>query len=169
VVSIEGREITLAVAGLGIVFHSPQWAEHIEEGSDYLESSYSTEQQIQSQVQQGTIVGFGTGSPGTFILRFRSGYPDEISLRNCDFKLRLALVCRGGTVCFRDLYELLDWRACCPAGQELALDDGNYHVTLCSNRPASGILGDNQEIHFYLHRLDQLPRLATNGIPTLCF
>jgi hypothetical protein len=165
--SIDGREITLDVAGLGIVFHSPRAADHIPEGADYLASNYTTEQQVQAHIQKGSIVGFGTGSPGTFVLRFHSGYPDERFVQKCEFKLRLGLECRGGLVCFRDLYELMDWRAACPPKQTLQLDDGYYHVTLCSNRPPSGILGDNQEIDFFLQKLREFPRLATEGVPTL--
>jgi hypothetical protein len=165
---IEGSEITLQVSGLGIVFHSPKSAEHISEGEDYLERNYSSEEQVQSHIQRGTIVGFGTGSPGTFLLRFHSGYPNEDFLQECDFKLRLGLQCTGGVVCFRDLYDLMDWRAECPPNQSLQLVDGMYHVTLCSNRPSSGILGDNQQIRVYLQMLDTFPHLATKGVPILC-
>lgn len=165
---IEGKQIGLQIAGLGIVFHSPVSASHISEGEDYLRKNYTTAQQVQAHIQKGSIVGFGTGSPGTFFLRFHVGYPDQGLLERCDFKLRLGLECCGGEVCFRDLYELMDWRADCPDTRVIALEDGHYHVTLCSDMPASGILGDNQEIHIYFQRLDVFPRLATEGIPTLC-
>jgi len=166
--SIEGREIRLDIVGIGIVFHSPQSAEHIKEGTDYLASSYTSEQQVQAHIQKGDIVAFGTGSPGTFILKFHCSYPDERYLLTCDCKLRLALHCRGGKVCFRDLYELMDWQSECSPNQVIELEDGIYHVTLCSNRPPSGVLGDNQEIHMFLHKVDTFPRLAKEGIPTLC-
>lgn len=163
-----GKEIVLDISGMGIICYSPSFAEHIEEGSDYLKSNYTTEKQVQSHIQKGTIVGFGTGSPGTFVLRFHSGYPDEGYLHRCEFKLRLGLHCVGGVVCFRDLFDLLQWHANCPPGQVLELEDGFYHVTLCSDLPESGILGDNQEIEVYLQKLDAFPRLATQGVPTLC-
>lgn len=166
--NIDGKVITLDVSGLGIVFHSPQAARHIAEGADYLASHYLTEQQVQSHIQKGTIVGFGTGSPGRFILKFHSGYPNEEFLQKCEFKLRLGLDCRGELVCFRDLYELMEWHADCPAAQTLELEDGYYHITLCSNRPVSGMLGDNQETEFYLQKLGDFPSLRKAGIPTLC-
>lgn len=166
--TIDGKEITLNVSGLGIVFHCPQAAIHIADGTDYLTSNYITEEQVQSHIQKGSIVGFGTGSPGTFILKFHGGYPDETFIANCDFKLRLGFDCRGGPVCFRDLYELADWRAECPAKQKLELEEGCYHVTLCSNRPPSGILDDNQEIDIFMQKVDEFPKLATQGVPTLC-
>ncbi|TWT38311.1 hypothetical protein [Blastopirellula retiformator] len=165
---IDGKTICLETAGIGIIFHSPKFAEHISEEEDYLESNYTTEEQVQSHIQQGTIVGFGTGASGTFILHFHAGYPEEQFLLDCDFKLRLAVKCVGGKLCFRDLYDLMDWFSDCPEEQLLDIEDGIYHVTLCSNRPASGYLGDQQEIHVYLQLLDQFPALAKEGIPTLC-
>ena len=166
--TIDGKEIVLKIAGIGIVFYSPQSARHIAEGSDYLTTAYTTEQQVQSHIQRGTLVGFGTSTPGTFSLRFHSGYPDEEYLQRCEFKLRLGLHCVDRIVCFRDLFDLLQWRTACPAGQSIELDDGFYHVTLCSDAPESGILGDDQLIHVYLQKLDEFPRLAKQGIPTLC-
>jgi hypothetical protein len=166
--NIDGKEITLDIAGLGIIFHSPLFGNQIPEGTDYLASNYTTELQVQSHIQKGTIVGFGTGSPGTFVLRFHFGYPAASDLEQCDFKLRLGLHCVGGKVCFRDLYDLIKWEPDCPPDQVVELDDGFYHVTLCSNHPASGILGDHQRIDVYLQKLDSFPKLAKHGVPTLC-
>ena len=165
---IEGMEIVLDISGTGIIFYSPPFADHIAEGSDYLTSSYSDERQVQSHIQNGSIVAFGTGTPGTFILKFHSGYPEEQYIQKCEFKLRLGLVCSGGVVCFRDLYNLLQWRPDCPPGQTIQLQDGYYHVTLCSNPPESGVLGDNQTIDFYFQQLDSFPALSKQGIPMLC-
>lgn len=165
----EQNQIILNISGIGIVFYSPVFAETIPEGADYLSSHYTTEQQVQSHIQNGTIVGFGTGTPGVFILKIHEGYPDENLVLGCDFKLRLGLHCSGGLVCFRDLYDLMNWHADCPSNCQIELDDGFYHVTLCSNLPSSGILGDNQEILMYFHILQEFPRLAKKGIPSLCF
>jgi len=166
--TFNGKTIRLETTGIGIVFHSPQFTEHIAEEDDYLESNYTTEEQVQAHIQKGTIVGFGTGTSGTFVLRFHSGYPEEQFLNDCDYKLRLGLHCVGGKVCFRDLYDLMDWYVDCPEDQILDVDDGFYHVTLCSNRPLSGTLGDQQDIDVYLQPLDEFPALAKEGIPTLC-
>ena len=62
----------------------------------------------------------------------------------------------------------MDWVPQCPPEHVLELDDGIYHVTLCSDVPESGVIGDNQHIDVYLHPLNKFPRLATEGIPTLC-
>lgn len=166
--NIAGKELKLDISGMGIVFYSPQNVKHIVEGSDYLTSNYTTEQQVQAHIQKGTLVGFGTGSPGTFLLRFHLGYPEESYVQMCEFKLRLGLHCQGGVVCFKDLYDLLQWRRACPPDQTIEMDDGFYHVTLCSDVPESGILGDNQRIDVYFQTLDTFPELAKKGIPTLC-
>src|SRR5207253_2874704 len=96
------------------------------------------------------------------------GYPDNAYMKHCEFKLRLGLRCRGGTVCFRDLYNLRAWRNACPSEQIISLPDGDYHITLCSDRPDSGTLGDNQVIDVYVQRLDAFPRLKYEGLPILC-
>ena len=166
--NLEGVTVKLEITGLGIIFYSPKHAHHIAEGEDYFSTHFITEEQVQEHIQKGTIVGFGTGSPGAFALHFHDGYPDESELPKFEFKLRLGLNCSGGLVCIKDLYDLMDWHKDCPKNQELPLPDGLYHVTLCSNAPASGILGENQIIHVYLQQLDALPYLAKRGIPTLC-
>lgn len=167
--NLDGKEITMDIAGLGIVFYSPKNVAHIPEGSDYLQTHYLTEEQVQAHIQKGTLVGFGTGSPGNYLLKFASGYPANDVVRASEFKLRLGLHCVGGQVCFRDLYDLLDWTSQCPEEQILELEEGIYHVTLCSNRPPSDVIGDNQLIHVSLQKLDKFPALAIHGVPTLCY
>ena len=166
--NIPEKKIILNVSGLGIVFHSPKSAAHIAEGDDYFSSNYQSEQQVQAHIQNGTIVGFCTGSPGVFILNIYLGYPNDNQLHQCEFKLRLGLNCVGGCVCVRVLYELMDWRKDCAPDRIVELTDGFYHVTLCSNTPSSGILGDNQNIDIYLQKLNAFPKLAKQCIPTLC-
>jgi hypothetical protein len=165
---ITGTKIVMDIAGPGIIFHSPTFTNHIAEGEDYLSENYTTEDQVQAHIQIGTIVGFGTGTPGTFVLRFCDGYPNDALLSTCQCKLRLGLHCSGGLICFRDLYELMNWRAHCSSDRTLQLEDGFYHVTLCSNPPASGVLGDNQDVLFYLQKLSDFPSLRNEGIPMLC-
>lgn len=167
--SVEGKQIRLYVAGMGIIFHSPESVSHIKEGEDYLSSNYTTEKQVQSHIQKGSIVGFCTSSPGTYVLRFHDGYPEEDVLQKAEFKLRLGLHCIGGIVCVRDLFELLDWQDDCSESQKVTLEDGYYHVTLISNLPDSGMLGDDQKIDVFLQKLESFPPLSTKGIPTLCF
>jgi|GEM_PF-932853 len=161
------RTIRLEIAGLGIIFYSPKFVEHIADGEDYLESNYTCDEQVQPHIQKGTIVGFGTGSAGTFTLRFHEGYPTAGFVAAAEYKLRLGVECAGGELHFRDLYDLMDWESDCPRDQVLSIDDGVYHVTLCSNLPPSGYIGDSQEIDVYLQPLDELPVLVHDGVPML--
>ena len=164
----EGRTVQLDLVGLGIILYSPRWAEGISQRADYLSSNYTTAEQVQAHVQAGTIVGFGTGSPGDYTLTFHSGYPAEAEVRRRQFKLRLGLHCVGGGLCVRDLYDLMDWTPECPPAQTLGLEDGFYHLTLVSDTPPSGYLGDGQVIDIYLERLPAFPDLGNVGVPMLC-
>jgi hypothetical protein len=62
----------------------------------------------------------------------------------------------------------MDWAAEFPPEQSIQLGPGIYHVTLMSDLPTSGVLGDDQEIDVYFQALDEFPALAREGIPTLC-
>jgi len=158
----------LSIQGLGIIFYSPFAAEHIRKGEDYLNKRYLKPEDVVPHILAGTVVGFGTGSPGTFELRFRAGYPSDDELESHDCKLRLGLEVRDETLCVRDLYDLLRWQRRCPDGQRLTLADGYYHVTLVSSAPPSGILGDDQVIDVYLNPLSTMPSLKYDGVPMLC-
>ncbi|MGA9998452.1 MAG: hypothetical protein WBP93_23765 [Pyrinomonadaceae bacterium] len=162
------KTIRVQASGPGIILYSPYAVAHISEGEDYLTTHYMNEQEVQEHIQQGTLVGFGTGSPGDFIIHIRHGYPDEQTLQDADCKLRLGIHVQDHTVCIRDLFDLMDWTAECPPEQQFELEDGYYHITLHSNRPESGILGDNQIIWMYFNKLPSMPALSTQGVPTLC-
>jgi len=162
------KTIPLEIAGIGIILYSPFGVKHIAEGEDYLSAHYTDEAHIQQHIQQGTLVGFGTCSPGEFIVRLFDGYPDDSTLNTHEFTLRLGIQVKDRTMCIRDLYDLMDWPADCPPGQMLELDDGYYHITLCSTTPDSGILGNQQDVLMYLNKLDAMPALAKRGIPELC-
>ncbi|RBP41172.1 hypothetical protein DES53_1071 [Roseimicrobium gellanilyticum] len=159
--------ITLDISGLGIIMYSPAHAAHIAQDEDYFTANYWRESDVQRHIQKGTIVGFGTGSSGRFKLDFFEGYPTDARIEEAEFKYRLGLVVTGGKICIRDLYDLMRWSVACPESQILTLKDGIYHVTLCSDSPASGILGDDQRIEIYLQPMAEFPAIATTGIPSL--
>ena len=62
----------------------------------------------------------------------------------------------------------MDWNAECPNNQFVEVENGFYHITLCSNIPESEVLGDNQEIFVYLNKLDTMPKLKYAGVPIFC-
>jgi hypothetical protein len=164
----EIKTITLDIQGLGIIMYSPSAAAHIADGEDYLTAHYWVEKDVQSHIQGGSIVGFGTGSHGIFILKFFWDYPPSNVLESCEFKLRLAVKVEDAVLCIRDLYDLMDWLPSCPREQTIEIERGVYHITLCSKRPASGILGDHQSISVFLSPLPAMPALSRHGVPTLC-
>lgn len=161
------QEIRIEILGLGIILYSPENASHIKDGEDYFSRHFRDPDAVQKHIQKGDIVAFGTGSPGTFCLRFHEDYPDEKNVIASEMKLRLALRCLGGRVCFRDLYDLMSWSKSCPDEQVYSLPDGIYHITILSNTPPSGLLGDNQVIDIYFAKQSKYPDLAKEGIPSL--
>jgi hypothetical protein len=166
--ALKPDSITLTISGLGIVFYSPSFAAAIQEGEDYFSTKYANEEGVQRHIQTGTIVGFGTGSSGTFILRFQTGYPTNEEVARREFALRLGVRVMDGMLCFRDLYDLQDWSAAVPEDVKLRIKDGIYHVTLLTDMPASGLLGDDQPLDVYFQPLEAFPALAKGGVPTLC-
>lgn len=163
----EASEIRLTIDGLGIIVYAPTSAEHIGEGEDYFSTHFTDEAGVQRHLQAGSIAAFATSSPGVFVLRTRAGYPTPEQIAGADFTLRLA-VRSDGTLVFRDLFDLMEWSAEYPTDQAITAAAGIYHLTLLSDRPASGILGDEQVVDVFLQPLDQFPELAREGIPTLC-
>lgn len=160
--------IDMKIVGLGMILYSPKSAEHIEDGENYFEHKYNNTEEIKRSCVEGTIVGFCTSSPGHFRLQFRDGYPTKDVIDENEFGLRLAVRIFDEVLCVRDLYDLKNWAKECPSSQKFPLKNGIYHVTLISNLPSSGILGQNQKIFVYLHKLDSMPTMKYVGVPTLC-
>ncbi len=75
---------------------------------------------------------------------------------------------RGGTVCVRDMYDLMEWSAGCPLAQQVPVVNGWYRVTVFASLPSSGILGDGQVIEVVLERVPCKPALRWEGVPSLC-
>lgn len=160
--------IQLNITGLGIIMYSDFAVSEIAEGEDYFSSCYQLPEQVAKHIHQGTIVGFCISSPGKYILKFLNGYPSEAELDSSEFKLRLGIEVKDNRVCVRDLYALMDWKSNCQPNQVIQIENGFYHVTLCGNISASGILGDNQEINVYLQLIDKMPELKYAGVPIYC-
>ncbi|MFZ6733711.1 hypothetical protein ACO0LG_17420 [Undibacterium sp. Ji42W] len=162
------KKICLDVAGFGFIFYSPFSTEFIQHGEDYFETTFSDPAVVEKQATEGRIVGVSTGTPGRFFLEIFKGYPEQTTLERHIFKLRLGVEVRDRTLCIRDLFDLLNWDAECPREQMIDIDDGFYHLTLLSNEPESGVLGDDQVVQLYLQELPEMPRLKYSGVPTLC-
>jgi hypothetical protein len=162
------QEIRLSIAGLGIIFYSPFAVQHIEEGEDYLSAHFQDPNDVAKHVRACEISTFCTGTPGDFKLVIDDGNLDTVALNQAEFRVRLGLEVREGQVCFRDLYELMEWSQECPVSQTVNLPDGVYRITVYSSRPASGISGDNQTVYLNFEKAEGKPELSWTGVPQLC-
>jgi len=162
------REIALGISGLGFILYSRPAVSHIAEGSDYLQKHFRQQEDVARHVMDCQLTTFCTGTPGSFRLRFREGPRDEQAVDAADFKLRLGLEVHEGLICIRDLYDLRQWSAECPAKQQLPMADGWYRLTVYSSFPVSGILGDNQVIDIHLEPIQEKFELRWDGAPCLC-
>lgn len=160
-------DMKLFLDGMGIVLYSDGAVKDIKDGENYFAKEYGLPNQVASHINKGDIVGFSTGTSGDFTLKFRSGYPSIEILNQYPLCIRLAIVVEGGRICVKDLFWLMEWNNDCPVNQQIEIEDGIYHITLCTNKPQSGIWGDNQTIFVYLNRLDEMPKMNWLGVPEL--
>jgi hypothetical protein len=79
-------EIPLTIAGLGIIFYSRYAVAGIGEGEDYFSTGFQNPAQVAARAMRG-------------------------DMQDAEFKLRLRHEVRDVEVCFRDLYDLMDWTA----------------------------------------------------------
>ena len=161
------EQFKINIAGLGIIFYSPQAVKHIEIGEDYLGEHYSKPVDVIKHVYEGSIVGIATGTPGTFYLNIYQNIQPNIKKINPDYALKLCLKVTDNTVYFRDLYVLLSWEEEESTEIKVNMEDGFYEVIVLSWFPDSGIRGKNQQIDFYFNKTSDLPQLHYEGVPAL--
>ena len=168
---IEKKEINydleLTIDGMGFVLYSDGAVEGIEEGYNYFENEFATPSQVAMHIRKGDIVGVNTGGGGKYIIKFRTGYPNEETDEKYPVSIRLAIDVKGGKISIIDLFWLMEWSKECPAKQQIPVADGVYHVTVSTVKPKSGIWGDNQEIYIFLNRIKEMPKLTWSGVPQL--
>lgn len=160
------QDINIYISGMGIVFHSGGILKEVKEGQNFFQTDFNQPEQVVAHIKKGDIVGFCTGSGGDYTLKFREGYPDSDIVKRYPMGARLAIIIDDGKLYIKDLFELMDWSSDCE--NILELENGVYHITLCTQVPKSGIYGDDQEIYVYLQELDEMPLLAWEGVPQLC-
>lgn len=161
------KDIHIEIEGMGIVMYSPKTVEEIPEGYDYLSKEYNAPAQVAEHLKKGDMVGFCTGSGGSYTLKIREGYPTEEIEENYPISIRLGIDVQDDEICFIDLFWLMEWYDDCPKEQCLKIEKGYYHVTLSTGKPASGIWGDDQVIYVYLNKLPAMPELTWQGVPQL--
>ncbi|MBO5094321.1 MAG: hypothetical protein J6C33_08185 [Lachnospiraceae bacterium] len=161
------EQFQIEIDGLGIIFYSPQSAKHIKEGEDYLRQHYWKPEDVVRHVYDGSIVGIATGTPGVFDLNIYQNTDPDIEKLDPDFALKLCLNVTDQVVYFRDLYVLLRWEKESAEDIKVDMENGCYEVIVCSWIPESGIRGDHQRINLYFNRVETLPRLHYEGVPSL--
>lgn len=162
------KRVDLDLQGLGVILYSPFAVAHIPEGADYLAKHFSNGDDVAKHVRECRLTAFGTGTPGQFSLTFTFGEPDDNVVQAAEFKLRLGLEVRDGCFCVRDLYDLMEWSGKCPKSQTVAAANGFYRLTVWSSSPASGVLGDGQEVFVCMEPVAAKPELRWEGVPSLC-
>ena len=161
------KDISLTIDAMGIVIYSNEAMSYVAEGEDFLNKEFWAPEKVAEHIKKGDIIGFNLGSSGNYNLHIRSGYPDEEMIQKYPKAARLAIDVKGQKVSFADLFWLMEWSKSVPEEQTIELKDGIYHVTVLTNKPDSGIIGDNQDIYIYFEKLDEMPKLTWEGVPGL--
>lgn len=161
------QEINLSITGLGVIIYSPFATTAITEGEDFLTSHFWQPEKVAEHVNACQLSAFCTGSPGKFRLNLIDGIYPEDDIRNAIAKIRLGIEVRDQTLCFRDLYDLMEWTSACPSEQVISIPTGYYLLTVFTQLPESGVLGDNQMITIHFQAVQSRPVLAWNGVPDL--
>lgn len=161
------HELDISIAGLGIIIYSPFAVAHISEGSDYFSLHFLDPQMVAEHIMACRLSAVSTGSPGNFRLSIFDGqYPDQ-AVKDAMAAVRLGIEIQNNEICFRDLYDLMDWHRECPKSQRVTIPDGFYELTVFTTRPASGILGDNQRINLHFQSVAERPKLKWVGVPDI--
>lgn len=160
-------DLEMQIEGMGFVLYSKEAVKNIKEGENFFGKEYATPEQVASHIRKGDIVGFNTGSGGTYNVKFRTGYPSREIDEKYPISIRLAIDVKGGEIAIVDLFWLMDWCSECPTEQRIAVDDGIYHLTVLTAKPQSNIWGDHQDIYIYLNKLEKMPELTWTGVPAL--
>lgn len=160
-------DLEMQIEGMGFVLYSKGAVLNIKEGDNFFDREFASPEQVASHIRRGDIVGFNTGSGGTYNIKFRTGYPSKKIDDEYPISIRLAIDVKGGEISIIDLFWLMEWSDECPAEQRISVDDGIYHLTISTAKPRSNIWGDHQDIYIYLNKLETMPELTWTGVPAL--
>ena len=159
--------IEAEIDGLGFVLYSPFAVKKIKEGEDFFSKYLLDAHSAGKMAEECKIVPFCTGSPGNYTIRVLMGLPTDEQKLNYDYRLQVGLIVRDNELYIRDVYDLMDWTKECGLNQRIEMESGFYIVTLLTSVPQSGIIGDNQIIDMFFHKLNFFPAMKHNGVPFL--
>ena len=160
-------DVEICIYGMGLVIYSEGAVKDFKEGEDFFSKEFATPEQVAYHIKKGDMVGFNTGSSGIYNVKFRSGYPNTEIDENYPVSIRLAIKVEGGKISIIDLFWLMEWSSDCPPEQQIAVEDGVYHLTISTAKPQSGIWGDHQDIYIFLNKVEEMPELTWKGVPEL--
>ena len=76
--------LTLSTDGLGIVMYSDVNMSYVSEGEDFFSKEFQNPDNVAEHIRKGDIIGFNTGSSGTYNITVRTGYPSEKVLEDLE-------------------------------------------------------------------------------------
>lgn len=161
------KNVKIDIDGMGLVLYSSEAMKYVCEGENFFQREFSTPLKVAEHIRKGDIVGFNTGTSGSFNIKIREGYPNNAIDEQFPVSIRLAIEVKGNKVSIVDLFWLMDWCDEVPEEQQVWVEEGIYHLTILTRRPISGIWGDNQDIYIFMNRLDEMPKLNWSGVPQL--
>lgn len=161
------KDVKIDIDGMGLVLYSNEAMKYVCEGENFFQKEFSTPQKVAEHIGKGDIVGFNTGTSGSFNIKIREGYPNNTLDEQFPISIRLAIEVKGNKLSIIDLFWLMDWCDDVPEEQQVWVKEGIYHLTILTRQPNSGIWGDNQDIYIFMNKLDEMPRLSWNGVPHL--
>lgn len=174
------KDIMISPDGMGIVFYSDGAVKDIPIGEDFLKNEYWAPEKVAAHINRGDIVGLCTeGDAGEFVLRFRSGYPDDEIAEKYPAHLRLGIEVMGNTINVIDLFWLDDWQNDCPPEQQIEVEPGFYQMTFCGEPPMRAVeneLTDEEYdeyidkpriIYVFLSKVEALPKRDYKGVPDI--
>lgn len=113
------------------------------------------------------IACFCTGNPGDWYhLIVFDGQLDQTAVRAAKHAIRVGIRIQDRTLCFRDLYDLMEWDPHCPTDQQFDFDDGFYRVTVYTT--PEGLDSSDRIVYLHFEKTLVRPELRWDGVPQLC-
>lgn len=156
----------ISTDGPGIVFYSEEINSSVDEEFDFFSNDFYTPEQVSKHVKKGDITCVGTGTSGNFLLSFLEGYPSKSICDEYPSTVRLAIKITNNKMYFDDVFSLFEWSKNHSRDLTVELENGFYHLTLLTKLPSTRKWGDNQEILIFVKKINKMPQLMWEGVPS---
>ncbi len=118
------KDIEINIDGMGLVLYSSEAMKYVCEGENFFQKEFSTPQKVAEHIGKGDIVGFNTGTSGSFNIKVREGYPNNTLDKQFPISIRLAIEVKGNKLSIIDLFWLMDWCDDVPEEQQVWVKEG---------------------------------------------